>query len=146
MLNSIVRGFGLTIGRRAADNMIDNLSQSSGEYKSSPSLSGKQIFKTILWSFMSMILAIFITSFLFAMEAVDEKNVYIPFLILTLLFTFVIGKGYYDDNKRVIDRVNTYNKTIKEKERLTKQTEELYVSEKINKREYEVLMMKINKL
>jgi|688.fasta_scaffold1395092_1 hypothetical protein len=146
MLNSIVRGFGLTIGRRAADNMIDNLSQSSGEYKSSPSLSGKQIFKTILWSFMSMILAIFITSFLFAMEAVDEKNVYIPFLILTLLFTFVIGKGYYDDNKRVIDRVNTYNKTIKEKERLTKQTEELYVSEKITKREYEVLMMKINKL
>jgi uncharacterized protein YxeA len=126
--------------------MIDNLSQSSGEYKSSPSLSGKQIFKTILWSFMSMILAIFITSFLFAMEAVDEKNVYIPFLILTLLFTFVIGKGYYDDNKRVIDRVNTYNKTIKEKERLTKQTEELYVSEKITKREYEVLMMKINKL
>jgi uncharacterized protein YxeA len=95
---------------------------------------------------MSMILAIFITSFLFAMEAVDEKNVYIPFLILTLLFTFVIGKGYYDDNKRVIDRVNTYNKTIKEKERLTKQTEELYVSEKITKREYEVLMMKINKL
>jgi hypothetical protein len=62
------------------------------------------------------------------------------------LFTFVIGKGYYDDNKRVIDRVNTYNKTIKEKERLTKQTEELYVSEKITKREYEVLMMKINKL
>jgi hypothetical protein len=42
--------------------------------------------------------------------------------------------------------VNNYNKVLQEKERLTKETEELYISEKITKREYEVMMRKINKM
>ena len=146
MLNSIVRGFGLTIGRRAADNMIDNLGQSSGEYKETPALSGKQIFKTIMWSIPMMMLAGLITAFLLGGKVVKEENWYIPFLLMTLFFTFVIGKGYYDDNKKVIQSVNNYNKVLQEKERLTKETEELYISEKITKREYEVLMRKINKM
>ena len=146
MLNSIVRGFGFTIGRRAADNMIENFSQSSGEYKESPSLSGKQIFKTIMWAFPMMMIAGLITSFLLGGKVVEERNWYVPFLLMTSFFTFVIGKGYYDDNKKIISQVNNYNKVIQEKERLTKETEELYISEKITKREYEVLMKKINKM
>ncbi len=146
MLNSIVRGFGFTIGRRAADNMIENLAQSSGEYKDSPSLSGKQIFKTIMWAFPMMMIAGIITVFLLAGKVVEEKNFYIPFILLTSLFTFVIGKGYYNDNKKVIDSVNQYNKVMEEKERLTKETEELYISEKITKREYDILMKRINKM
>lgn len=146
MLNSITRGFGFTLGRRAADNMIENLSQSSGEYKETPSLSGKQIFKTIMWAFPMMMLAGLITAFILAGKVVEEKNWYVPFLLMTSFFTFVIGKGYYDDNKKIISQVNKYNKVIQEKERLTKETEELYISEKITKREYEVLMKKINKM
>lgn len=146
MLNSIVRGFGFTLGRRAADNMIENMGQSSGEYKDTPSLSGKQIFKTIMWSFPMMMLAGLITAFLLGGKVVEEKNWYIPFLLMTSFFTFVIGKGYYDDNKKLITQVNNYNKRLQEKERLTKETEELYISEKITKREYEVLMKKINKM
>jgi hypothetical protein len=146
MFNSIVKGFGFTIGRRAADNMIENLAQSSGEYKESPSLSGKQIFKTIMWAFPMMMLAGLITAFLLGGKVVQEQNWYIPFLLMTSFFTFVIGKGYYDDNKKVIQNVNNYNKILQEKERLIQETEEKYISEKITKREYEVLMRKINKM
>jgi hypothetical protein len=146
MLNSMIRGFGLTLGRKAADNMIDSFGQSSEVNIQSPSLSGKQIVQTILWGFPMMMLAGLITSFLLGGKVVQEQNWYIPFLLMTLFFTFVIGKGYYDDNKKVIQNVNNYNKVIQEKERLTKETEELYISEKITKREYEVLMRKINKM
>jgi hypothetical protein len=146
MLSSITKGFGFTLGRRAADNMIENLNKSSGEYKESPSLSGKQIFKTIMWAFPMMMLAGLITAFLIGGKVVEEQNGYIPFLILTSFFTFVIGKGYYNDNKKIISQVNNYNKIHAEKERLTQETEDLYISEKITKREYEVLMRKINKM
>ena len=146
MFNSIVKGFGFTIGRRAADNMIENLAQSSGEYKESPSLSGKQIFKTIMWAFPMMMLAGLITAFLLGGKVVQEQNWYIPFLLMTSFFKLDIGKGYYYDKKKVIQNVNNYNKILEEKERLIQETEEKYISEKITKREYEVLMRKINKM
>ena len=144
MLNSIVRGFGFTIGRRTADNMIDNLRQSSGEYKETPALSVKQIFKTIMWGFGNILLSLFIGGLISGF--VGNQNAVIVGVIFWCFATFIIGKGYYDENKKIIQSVNNYNKVLQEKERLTKETEELYISEKITKREYEVLMRKINKM
>lgn len=146
MLNSMIRGFGLTLGRKAADNMIDSFGQSSEGNIQSPSLSGKQIVQTILWGFPMMLISSVISSFLFAANVVNKETVAIPFILLTILFTFVIGKDYYNTNKKRIQSLNYHNQVIQEKTRLMNETEELYISEKITKREYEVLMKKINKM
>lgn len=146
MLNSIIRGFGLTIGRRAADNMIDSFGQSSEGNTQTPSLSGKQIVQTILWGFIMMIISSVISSFLFVANVVNKETIAIPFILLTLLFTFVIGKDYYNGNKKRIQQWNYHNQAAQEKARLMNETEELYTTEKITKREYEVLMKKINKM
>lgn len=146
MLNSIIRGFGLTLGRKAADSMIDSFGQSSEGNVQSPSLSGKQIVQTILWGFVMMLISATICSFLFAANVVSKETIAIPFIFLTALFTFVIGKEYYNTNKKRIQSLSYYNQVAQEKARLINETEELYISEKITKREYEVLMKKINKM
>jgi hypothetical protein len=146
LFNSIGRGFGLTLGRKAADNMIDSFGQSSEGNPQSPSLSGKQIVQTILWGFIMMLLSSVISTFLFVANVVNKETVAIPFILLTVLFTFIIGKDYYNSNKKRIQSLNHYNQVNQEKTRLINETEELYISEKITKREYEVLMKKINKM
>ena len=142
----MIRGFGLTLGRKAADNMIDSFGQSSEGNTQSPSLSGKQIVQTILWGFIMMLLSSVISTFLFVANVVNKETVAIPFILLTVLFTFTIGRDYYNDNKKRIQTLNYYNQVAQEKARLINETEELYISEKITKREYEVLMKKINKM
>lgn len=142
----MIRGFGLTLGRKAADNMIDSFGQSSEGNIQSPSLSGKQIVQTILWGFLMMLISSVISSILFVANVVNKETVAIPFILLTILFTFVIGKDYYNTNKKRIQSLNYHNQVIQEKTRLMNETEELYISEKITKREYEVLMKKINKM
>jgi len=68
------------------------------------------------------------------------------FGILTFLFTFIIAKGYYNENKNHITQEDNARKVKQEKERLIRETEEQYISEKITKREYEILMKRINKM
>jgi hypothetical protein len=147
VISSILRGFGLTLGRKAADSIIDNLKDSTEVYKKSPSLTGAQIFKTILWLFPMMLIAGLITGLLLESNIISGYNQGGPcFGILTILFTFIIAKGYYNENKYLITQSDNYNKIKKEKERLIKETEEQYISEKITKREYEILMKRINKM
>jgi magnesium-transporting ATPase (P-type) len=146
MLNSIVRGFGLTIGRKAADNMIENLGQSNGEYKESPSLSGKQIWKVIGWSIIHIITSLFLSIIPVVLGWVNEKNQFQAGVVIWIIGVLTFINGYYQDNKKVISQVNARRVVLEEKERLIYETEELYISEKITKREYELLMKKINKM
>jgi len=146
MINSIVRGFGFTIGRRTADNMIENFGKSSGEYKQSPSLSGKQIMKVIGWSIVHMVTSVFLSIIPVILGLVEEKNQLTAGLVFWIFGVVIFTKGYYDENKKMIEQVNVHNAYIEEKERLTQDTEKLYISEKITKREYEILMKKINKM
>ena len=151
ILNSISRGFGFSIGRRMADNVMNGIGKSNGVYKESPSLTGGQIFKTILWGFAMLFLATFIVSLYFAFTSPinskpDFGKMLLPIFLLGSFFTYVIGRGYYNDNKKVIESVNTFREVQAEKERLTKETEDLYIGEKITKREYEILMKRINKM
>jgi hypothetical protein len=146
MLNSIVRGFGFTIGRRAADNMIDNFSQSSGEYKESPALSGKQIMKVIGWSIVHMITSLFLSIIPVVLGWVNESNQFYAGLVIWIIGVITFIKGYYQDNKKVIEEVNRHRVLIAEKQKLIDDVEQQYISEKITKREYEVLMKKINKM
>jgi uncharacterized membrane protein len=146
ILNSVSRGFGFTIGNKMANSVVNGLSQSNGEYKQSPSLSGRQIFKTIMWGFVMIFLSILITSFVWSFGMVGPKGAVVMGAVLTVLFIYVIGKGYYKENVSMINSVNRYNEIKSEKERLTKETEDSYISGGINKREYEVLMKRINKM
>ena len=146
ILNSVSRGFGLTIGNKMANSVINNFNQPNGEYKQSPSLSGKQIFKTIMWSFVMFGLSAFIVSIVYQTHLIGIKGGVVLGILLTMFFTYVIGKEYYNSNVITIKSVNDYNTLQKHKEELIQQTEDSYVSEKITKREYEVLMKRINKM
>jgi hypothetical protein len=146
LTSSIVKGFGFTIGRKAADNVIENLSKSSGEYKQSPSLSGKQIMKVIGWSILHTITSLFLSIIPVALGWVKESNQFTAGVVIWVFGVLVFINGYYTENKKIIEQVNRYKAVIDEKEKLTQETEQLYISEKITKREYEVLMKKINKM
>lgn len=148
----MIRGFGLTLGRKAADNMIDSFGQSSEGNIQSPSLSGKQIVQTILWGF-PMILISILLNVIIEMAIFDDTSTFdkssLPIgrtFLLAIFFTFFIGKDYYNSNKKRIQIANYNNQVVQEKTRLINETEELYISEKITKREYEVMMKKINKI
>jgi len=146
MFNSIVKGFGFTIGRRAADNMIQNIGKSSGEYKKTPSLSGKQILKVIGWSILHIITSVFLSIIPVLFGLVDETNQFNAGVVIWIIGVVTFINGYYQDNKKIIKAVNDHNSIIEEKNRLIKEVEDLYISEKITKREYEVSLKRINKM
>ena len=151
IINSISRGFGFSIGRKMADNVMDGIGKSNGVYKETPSLTGGQIVKTIMWGFVMIFLSIFIVSIFQAVTTPlnskpDVVKITVEIIVLASFFTYVIGREYYKSNKKVIDSVNTYKEVHAEKERLIKETEDSYINEKINKREYEILIKRINKM
>jgi hypothetical protein len=147
VISSILRGFGLTLGRKAADSIVDNFKYSTEVPKKTPSLTGAQIFKTFLWLFPMMMIAGLITGLLLESNTISGYNQGgAVFCILTFIFTFIIAKGYYNENKNLITQLDNHRKAKQEKERLIRETEEQYISEKISKREYEILMKRINKM
>lgn len=147
VISSIFRGFGLTLGRKAADSLVDNFKDSTEVPKNTPSLTGAQIFKTFLWLFPMMMIAGIITGLLLESNTISGYNQGgTCFGVLTFVFTFIIAKGYYNENKNLITQLDNYRKLKQEKERLLRETEEQYISEKITKREYEILVKRINKM
>lgn len=147
VINSIFRGFGLSLGRKAAESIIDNFKDSAEVSKKTPTLTGAQIFKTFLWLFPMMMIAGLITGLLLESNIISGYNQGgTCFGILTILFIFIIAKGYYNENKNLIIQLNNYNNVKQEKERLIRETEERYIAEKITKREYEVIMKRLNRI
>jgi hypothetical protein len=95
ILNSISRGFGSQIGRHAANKVLE--SKQTKTIRVSASLSFWQGIKTMLWFFPMMFLSLLIN---LMFNAGDMKAVSpIKFLLLAVFFTFVIGYGYYQENK-----------------------------------------------
>ncbi len=146
IINSISKGFGFSIGRRMADNVMDGIGKSNGVYKESPSLTGGQIMKVIGWSILHMITSLFLSIIPVVLGWVKESNQFTAGVVIWVFGVLVFINGYYTENKKMIEQVNHYNAVIDEKEKLTQETEQLYISEKITKREYEILMKKINKM
>ena len=102
LVNSIVRGFGNQIGRTAANSVLH--SKQSKTIRVSASLSFWQGIKTILWFIPMMILSIFVNTIYNAIfnEHFLDKS-YTPnfkvIVIIAILFTTIIGYGYYQKNK-----------------------------------------------
>jgi Fe2+ transport system protein B len=95
IVNSIVRGFGGQIGRHAANKVLNG--KQTKTIRISASLSFWQGIKTILWFFPMMFLSLLI-NLMFNSGDIHLVSP-IKFLLLSLFFTFVIGYGYYQENK-----------------------------------------------
>lgn len=170
LFNSIVRGFGSQIGRTAAQTMVNSFqtnemgsSESDTSISSivSNSLTFDQIVKTFLWSILMIIVAMFFSTFIVVFAHGSDKEIgndmFFTYLIryssvIWIICTFIIGKGYYSSNKKKNELFLAryeYNKNIQSNiekvESIIKETEENYISNKITKREYEVLLSKANK-
>ena len=159
LLNSIVGGFGSQIGRTAARKMLNSSNSVSLTETASNSLSFGQIVKTFLWSLGMFLLAMFLSAFIVPIvhglnlsKDLELSYMFKYTLPLWVLFTFVIGRGYYTENKKqnglnlaYIEHQNEQTSIIAEAQNLIKQIEQSYTSNGITKREYEVLISKANK-
>lgn len=103
IFNSISRGFGGQIGRRAANSML-NGSNKQKVYRTSATLTFWQGIKTMLWFFPMMLLSMLVNT-IYNMIFNDhflDKN-YTPnfkiIMLIALVFTIIIGYGYYQENK-----------------------------------------------
>jgi len=154
LVNSIVRGFGMQIGRTAAASMINSVSNGSDSVVigRSSALSFWQVIKTFLWSILMLLLASTVAA-LFTGGNVQSNN----FMYITLgiwsFATFCIGYDYYKANKKQNDYYDAYNRAlIKRNEAIAKlqqtieETDTAYIDGKITKREYEVIIRRTNKL
>jgi hypothetical protein len=99
LTNSIVRGFGLTIGRKTANKLLD----SSKVKGPSGSLSFWQGIKTILWFIPMYIVSLFLMMFWDMFTKDFLAKTYTPnfpmIFFWAIIFTFIIGYNYYQDNK-----------------------------------------------
>jgi hypothetical protein len=103
IVNSIVRGFGSQIGRHTANKMLER--NETKVMRVSSSLTFWQGIKTILWFIPMMMLSFFVNTIynMIFNEHFLEKS-YTPnfkiILFIAVLFTTIIGYGYYQENKK----------------------------------------------
>lgn len=103
ILNSISRGFGSQIGRHGANQLLNG--NKEVVIRKSASLTFWQGIKTILWFIPMWILSMFVNTIynMITNEHFLDKTYKPNFSVIMLIavfFTFVIGYGYYQDNKK----------------------------------------------
>ena len=103
IFNSVTRGFGFTIGRRAADSML-NGSNKQKVYRTSATLTLWQGIKTILWFFPNLLVAL-VVNMVYNMFTGDfSKKEWTPnfqsVVVMAIIFSIIIGYNYYQDNKK----------------------------------------------
>jgi hypothetical protein len=103
IFNSITRGFGSQIGRRAADSMLSG-SNKQKVYRASATLTFWQGIKTILWFFPNLLVAL-VVNMIYNMFTGDFiKKEWTPnfqlIVMMAVMFSIIIGYNYYQDNKK----------------------------------------------
>jgi hypothetical protein len=104
IFNSVTRGFGLTLGRRAANSLLDG-SNKQKVYRVSASLTFWQGIKTILWFLPMMLvsgLIVYIGDIFTHGDEVLKKGHghFNLIVIIAIIFTIIIGNDYYQNNKK----------------------------------------------
>lgn len=100
LLNSVVRGFGTTLGRKAANRVTSNSKVSSDRNY----LTFWEGIKTILWFFPTWLLSMILVMIYDGITGKFQPNSgYDPnFNVVTFwafIFTLIIGYGYYNKKK-----------------------------------------------
>lgn len=129
LTNSIVRGFGFTIGKRAANSMLDsNNQQTYGKvkYNQFTIISGT----IFLGGFLGCIIGIF------GLLAMGN----IGFYLSLPLGMFLMYRWYVSSNKKYDKMVLVRNEQIEKIDGIIENIKNDYVGNKITKREYEILM------
>lgn len=102
LTNSIVKGFGMTLGRKAANSLVN--SKHSNVVRKSGSLTFWQGIKTILWFFPMYMLSLVVVMIFdaitgnFKSNSNYEPNFTVVFFV-ALFMTVCIGYDYYKKNK-----------------------------------------------
>ncbi len=104
LFNSVVRGFGHTLGRKGADSITRRRNSTSSG--SNGTLTFWQGIKTILWFFpMCMVSTVVVMIFDGITGSFKANGNYNPnfgtILVWAIIFTIIIGYNYYQDNKRL---------------------------------------------
>jgi hypothetical protein len=103
IFNSISRGFGGQIGRRAANSML-NGSDKQKVYRTSATLTFWQGIKTILWFFPNLLVALVINLIYNGFTGDLIKKDWTPnfqsIVLMATIFSVIIGYNYYQDNKK----------------------------------------------
>ena len=103
IFNSISRGFGGQIGRRAANSML-NGSNKQKVYRTSATLTFWQGIKTMLWFFPNLLVALVINLIYNGFTGDLIKKDWTPnfksIVIMAVIFSIIIGYNYYQDNKK----------------------------------------------
>ena len=106
IFNSISRGFGSQIGRRAANSML-NGSNDQKVYRTSATLTFWQGIKTILWFFPNLLVALVVNLIYNGFTGDLIKKDWTPnfqsIVLIATIFTVIIGYNYYQDNKKNIN-------------------------------------------
>lgn len=102
LFNSIVRGFGMTLGRKAADKVTRTKER---QYADKNYLTFWEGIKTILWFPVNMITSTFVVcifDFFIHFEQFKGNKIHFHFnvvLCIAIIFTFIIGYDYYNKTK-----------------------------------------------
>jgi hypothetical protein len=132
LLNSMVRGFGSQVGRRAANSVINNAGKSTGKHSGFTIVTGTVIIGGILGLLIAAILNAMIGSF----------GIVLGFG----LGMYLMYRYYTSANTKYEER---YEKMVENREQaliIIKDVEQKYVNNEITKREYEILYRDANKL
>ena len=103
IFNSISRGFGGQIGRRAANSML-NGSNKQKVYRTSATLTFWQGIKTMLWFFPNLLVALVVNLIYNGFTGDLIKKDWTPnfksIVMMAVIFSIIIGYNYYQDNKK----------------------------------------------
>lgn len=103
LTNSIVRGFGMTLGRKAA-NKVTNVGETIQSDKNY--LTFWEGIKTLLWFPVNLITStvlVFIFDLFIHFEQFKSGNGHYHFvvvLIIAIIFTYIIGYNYYNKSNK----------------------------------------------
>lgn len=100
LFNSIVRGFGSTLGRKAANSITRN----SNVVSEKNYLTFWEGIKTILWFFPMLVVSLFLNMIwdIFTNKNFMSENYVLNFPIVifwAVIFTLIIGYNYYNKSK-----------------------------------------------
>lgn len=135
LTNSIVKGFGFTVGRRAANSVLDNRGQSSSgpvHYSGFTIVSGTVLLGGLFGLIIGGILNAIMGTF--------------GLIIGLILGMYLMYRYYTSSNKKYVTMVEQRSNNIKKVDDMIEGIKNSYVSNQITKREYEILMKDAEKL
>ena len=135
LTSSIVKGFGFTVGRRAANSVLNSAAQSSNgpvHHSGFTIVTGTVLLGGLFGLIIGAILNTFMGTF--------------GVIVGVALGMYLMYRYYVSANKKYVAQVERRNEFIAKIDAIVEDTKNKYVSGQITKREYEVLLADAKRL